>query len=459
MKKDTLIVEGLAGKKSLNGEVRINGAKNAALKVMAASVLFDGPMKLMNAPHTEDTNRVAELITILGGSVVIDKKEITIDASSIDSTDLDPDLARSMRSSVLLTGPMLGRYGKVKFPVPGGCVIGARPIDLFISAYEKLGAEVKLESSKGGDQYAITAKKLKGAEIFFNLQTVTGTETIMMAAVLAEGKTVLRNCAMEPEITSLAEFLNSCGAKIHGAGTTTITIGGLGSGGLLKAKHAYETIPDRVETGSFLLLGVLCADNLKITHCNPEHIEVLISHLRESGANIIVTKDTIELRDNAKLKNSSLKPFNIRTHEYPGFSTDLQAPMTVFLTQVGADEINPNSGARGESIVFETIYEGRFKYVSNLEKLGAQLTVMNPREILVKGGASLKAPEPGEELEAYDIRAGFATIMAALVAKGTSVIKNAYFIDRGYENIEGRLAALGADVRRVHADEQPEIVI
>lgn len=505
MKKDTFIVEGLAGKKALNGEVRINGAKNAALKVMAASVLFDGPIRLTNAPHTEDTSRMAELLTGLGAKVTFNGKgherEIIIDASDLTSTDLDPDLTKSMRSSVLLTGPILARYGKATFPLPGGCVIGPRPIDLFVTAYEKLGIHVKLEggnsdagkngknvkNASGDDErYVMKADKMKGAEIFWNIQSVTGTETLMMTATLTPGKTTLKNCAMEPEIASLADFLNAHGAKISGAGTTTIEIEGVkvlsskvkGNAQYetkdgAKVPATYVTMPDRVETGSFLLLGALCADNLKITHCDPSNLEVLINMLRESGVPIFTTKNTIEIRDNGKIKNNSFKPFNIRTHEYPGFSTDLQAPATVYLTQVSGEAINPNSSARGESIVFETIYEGRLKFVSNLEKLGAQITVMNPREILVKGNPNtagvgtvqsnsyFKAIDPkGEaapELDAFDIRAGFATVMATLLATGTSVISNVYFIDRGYENLEGRLSALGANVQRVHAEDSAAV--
>lgn len=337
-----------------------------------------------------------------------------------------------MRSSVVLTGPLLARFGKVSFPAPGGCVIGARPVDLFIEAYKKMGASVDLKN----DTYYISAKegKLESSEIFFNVQTVGGTETLMMAAVLAQGKTILKNCAMEPEIVSVAEYLNSCGANIKGAGTSTIEITG---GSLLESKgKAYVTLPDRIEAGSFLLLGALCADNLKIKNCNPLHLESTISLLKESGVPISVTENSIEIKDNAKIKNSDLKSFNIRTHEYPGFPTDLQAPMVTFLTQVS-----------GESMVFETIYEGRFKFTQNLTKLGAEITTMNPREILIHGNAILKSIE-NETLDAYDIRAGFATVMAALIAKGSSTINNIYYIDRGYESLETRLSAIGANITR-----------
>lgn len=432
MKKDSLIIEGLAGQKILNGEVSINGAKNAVLKAMAASVLFSDVVNLENVPQTEDVKKMIVLLEKLGAKVKHDGHSLSIDPTGIESSNLDQVLAQSMRASVVLTGPLLARFGNVNFPAPGGCVIGARPIDLFIDAYKKMGANVDL---KDETFYITTPKgKLSGTEIFFNLQTVGGTETLMMAAVLSEGKTVLKNCAMEPEIVSVAEYLNECGADIRGAGTPTITVSG---GNLLKTNgKKYITVPDRIEAGSFLLLGALCADNLKITNCIPEHIESTINLLRDSGLNVITTKTSVELKDNAKVKNSSLKSFNVRTHEYPGFPTDLQAPMVTFLTQVG-----------GESIVLETIYEGRFKFTQNLTKLGAEITTMNAREILIHGGKELKNNND-DALDSYDIRAGFATVMAALVAKGNSVINNVYYIDRGYENLEGRLNALGANVVR-----------
>jgi UDP-N-acetylglucosamine 1-carboxyvinyltransferase len=432
MKNDTFIIEGLGGKKTLNGEVSINGAKNAVLKAMAATVLFSDTVKLENVPDTEDVKKMNSILEKLGAKISHSDHTVTIDSTKLNASDIDIDLAQSMRASVVLTGPLLSRFGKVVFPVPGGCVIGARPIDLFIDAYKKMGAEVV----QSDDAYAITAKggKLKGAEIFFNIQTVGGTETLMMAGVLAEGRTVLKNCAMEPEIVSVAEYLNSCGAKIKGAGTPTIEI--IGGGLLESGGKSYITMPDRIETGSFLILGALCANNLKIKNCNPSHIESTIHLLKDAGVDMDIGKDYIEIRNNGAVPNSSFKNVNVRTHEYPGFPTDLQAPMVTFLTQT-----------TGESIVLETIYEGRFKFTDNLKKLGADITIMNPREILIRGNTELKSVT-GESLESYDLRAGFATVIAALLAKGTSVVNNVYYIDRGYENLEGRLSALGANIVR-----------
>ncbi len=441
MTKDKFVIKGLAGEKKLSGEVVINGAKNAVLKAMAAAILFKDKVHIKNVPDTEDVKKTIDLLTNAGAEVVRGKrKDLTIDARNISNTDIDSEIARSMRASIMMTGPMLARYGQVTIPDPGGCVLGNRPIDLFIEAYKKMGAKFEVK----GDRNVITATggKLRGAEIIFNRQTVGGTETLMMAATLAKGKTVLKNCAMEPEIVSLAQYLNACGAKIKGAGTTTIEITG---GNLLRAAgKPYITIPDRVETGSFLLLGALCADNLTIKDCNPAHLEVVISMLQDSGVPVTFSKDTIWIKNNGGIANSSFKSFNVVTHEYPGFPTDLQAQVVAFLTQT--------CGGTGESTIFETIFDARFKYTQDLIKMGANITIMNPREILVKGVAGLTAHQ-AEELQAYDIRAGFATVMAALIAKGNSVINNVYYIDRGYENLEGRLQALGATIERVKSED------
>lgn len=443
MHTDRFIVEGLAGKKVLKGRVQINGAKNAVLKAMAASVLFADEMVIANAPDTEDVKKLAHLLRLAGAEVVVDtaKKEIRINASTITSTDLDHETTRAMRGSVMLTGPLLARFGKVSFHVPGGCVIGARPIDLYVDAYKKLSAKVTVQ----GDHYSIEApSKLVGAEIFFALQTVGGTETMMMAAILAKGTTVLKNCAMEPEIVSLAEFLVQCGAQISGIGSPTMTIVG---GGLLRAAgKKYHTIPDRIEAGSFLLLGALCADDLLIEHCNPLHLESVTSALQNAGIALAIGKDSIHIKGNANTNWSDVSSFSVRTHEYPGFPTDLQPQMVAFLTHTS-----------GEGIMFETIFEGRFKYVQDLVRMGAEITEMNPREVLVRGFGdcevsggkkTLIALSADEPLQAHDIRAGFAVVMAALAAKGTSVIQNTYYIDRGYEKLEERLAALGATIRR-----------
>ncbi len=358
-------------------------------------------------------------------------------------------LAAGMRASVVLTGPLLARFGKVTFPAPGGCVIGARPIDLFIEGYKKMGAMVTL---KDGLYHISAPNGLSGMDNFFHIVSVGGTETLMMAAILAKGKTILSNCAKEPEIVNVAEWLVSCGAKIKGAGTSTIEIVGNGrnmhqtdnfnnNDKLLDPIGHFVTIPDRIETGSFLLLGALCASDLTIDDCEPKHIESLLHLLDDSGVPVVVKKSRkaggkssiiIKADDNS---SHICKAFDIQTKEYPGFPTDLQAPAVTFLTQ-----------ATGESHILETIFEGRFKYVEDLCALGADITVLNPHEIKIKGPTSLVGPT---DLYAHDIRAGFAIVMAALVAKGQFMVHNAHLIDRGYEDIEKRLCALGADVKRV----------
>ncbi len=437
MSNDYFLVKGLNKERKLSGKIRINGAKNAVLKVISSSVLFKGDLHISNVPETDDVRKLLEILENLGATFsweLGDKNNLVINTDGINKVEFPRDLSQSMRSSVVLTGPMLARFGKVIFPSPGGCVIGSRPIDLFLNAYERMGASVEYTK----EAFVITApneKKLIGNDIFFNLQTVTGTETIMMAAVLAKGKTILKNCAMEPETVSLGEFLVSCGADIKGLGTTTIEING---GGLLKPSKEYVTIPDRIEAGSFLLLGSLLAKKMTIEDCEPRHLESLTNLLFASGVSMEIGKDYITV--NGDKCSKELKSFNFRTHEYPGFPTDLQAPAVTYLTAVS-----------GDSIVFETIYESRLKYVEDLIKLGADITVMNPREIMVHGGNPLKAVKD-DELRSHDLRAGFAVVFAALLAEGDSKITGIKFIDRGYERLEERLNVLGADIMRVKSE-------
>ncbi len=426
---DSFKVMGLGGKKTLAGEIAVGGGKNAVLPAMAASILFDDELRLENVPEIEDVERMRELLIALGVLVQSDAPHTYgMRAKSLQGV-LDPMIAEKMRASIILTGPLLARLGTVTFPHPGGCVLGSRPIDLFLEGFQRMGVTVVEEN----DRYTLTTSggKLKGVEFFFPLVSVTGTETLMMAAILAKGVTTLRNAAMEPEIGYLAEFLNTCGARIEGAGTPTINIHG---GGLLHARgKVYKTMPDRIEAGSFLILGALAAKNLDIVNCNPEHIAILIDMLGRSGVPITVGKDRVSIRDNGDISNRKFKAMNIRTHEYPGFATDLQAPMTVYLTQV-----------TGEAVVFETIFDGRLNYSVDLIKMGADITVFDQHRIRVKGPKLLS----GRELEGPDLRAGLAYCIAAIVAKGKSVINNVYHIDRGYERIERRLRDIGVTIER-----------
>ncbi|MBI3632918.1 MAG: UDP-N-acetylglucosamine 1-carboxyvinyltransferase [Candidatus Vogelbacteria bacterium] len=342
------------------------------------------------------------------------------------STDLPKEISKKFRASIVLTGPILARFGKVSFPHPGGCVIGSRPIDVFLTGFEKLGAKVS-ETEEG---YSLVAQsgKLKGNKIFLRVPSVTGAQTLMMAAVLAKGKTIIKNAPLEPETKSFADFLNLCGAKIKGAGTSTIEI--VGTGPLSAKGQAYVTPSDRIEAGSFLVLGAVAGNDLEIKNCNPEDFEALIETLKHCGVEMDVAKNKITVSS----KNlPDYKTADIKTHEYPGFPTDLQAPMVVFLTQ-----------AVGEALVFETIFEGRLNFVDELIRMGADIRLWDPHRATVKGPSLLC----GREVESPDIRAGLAFIIASIIANGQSIIHNVHYIDRGYENIEERLRSIGVDIVR-----------
>ena len=428
--KGSFFIRGLAGERKLEGEIAVNSAKNAVVKAMAASILFDDRVRLEKVPDIEDVHRMIELLEHIGANIEKpDSRTYHILVDSTINTKLDTKISEKLRTSIVLTGPLLARYGEVSFPHPGGCVIGARPIDFFLDGFEKMGATITHKDSYY--QIKTKRKKLQGAEIFFPSQTHTGTETLLMAAVLAEGTTVLKNCAMEPEITDLADFLNKNGARITGAGTPTIEIKG---GKLLQSNgNSHRVLPDRIETGSFLILGALCARELVISECNPKHVEILIEILRKSGVSIDTEKSKIILRNNKGTPKGLFQAVNIKTHEYPGLATDLQAPMVVFLTQ-----------ARGESVVFETIFEGRLNYTDDLVRMGADIVMWDSHRVRIKGPTMLT----GRALGSPDLRAGLAFIIAASVAKGNSLIDNIYYIDRGYEKIEERFKALGLDIER-----------
>ncbi|MDP3726214.1 MAG: UDP-N-acetylglucosamine 1-carboxyvinyltransferase [bacterium] len=429
--KGKFIIEGVGGKRTLFGSIPVLGAKNAALKMLAASILFTDEIQLENIPDIEDVKRMNDILSHLGAHIsqkTNDHSKYYISIPNTFSTDLPIELANKLRASIVLSGPLLARFGRVSFPHPGGCVIGERPIDFFIEGFEAMGARM----ARDGEIYMLTvpSKKLQGATIFFKKPSVTATETLMMAGVLASGKTILKNAAREPEIPILADFLNKCGARIKGAGESVIEIMG---GGLLHSKGTvYQTPPDRIETGSFLILGALAGKDFTITHCDPSHIEMLINMLRGVGVNMEITKNSITVNKNASPKEFS--SLNIETREYPGFPTDLQAPMTVFLTQTS-----------GQSLVFETIFEGRLAYVEELSRMGADIQVCDPHRVIVQGPTPLK----GREMESPDLRAGLAFIIAAIVGNGTSVIHNIYNIDRGYERIEERLRGVRVDIKRI----------
>ena len=411
--------------------IEVVGAKNAALKAIAAGVLYKTPLRLSNMPMIEDVTHMLDIVRSMGGSASVssDGHDVSIDTRTLTQGTIPGDIAKRIRASVVLTGPLLARFGRVQFPHPGGDVIGKRPIDLFIEGFEKMGATAT--RTKSG-LYDIIAPKegLHGAEIFFRVASVTGTEALLMAAVLARGTTVIKNAALEPEIVWLAEMLTASGAKITGAGTPTITIKG---GGLLMQKNkTFRVIPDRIEAGSFLVLGALAAKKLTLRGVIPEHLESLSAALQYAGVPITSTKDTITVE--APKTRKPFRAFNLRTHEYPGFPSDLQSPTMVFLTQT-----------EGESLVFETIFEGRLGYTESLNRMGANITMMDSHRVLVKGPTRLA----GKHLESPDIRAGLAFVIAAAIADGVSHIYSIYHIDRGYERLEERLMAIGLDITRI----------
>lgn len=421
MRREKFIIK---GGKPLKGTIEVKGAKNAALKVFAASLLSDKKWVIENAPSIEDISRMAELVSDLGVDIFHNSQgNYEIQAKNLKKVKLRQDLSQQLRASIVLAGPILAREGEVSFSYPGGCVVGRRPIDIFLAGFEALGA--KVTQTKSLFHLVTRGRTLQGNKFVFPRISVTATECLMLAAVLAKGKTILKNTASEPEIPALAEFLNKCGAKIKGAGTHTIEIEGVKklSGG------NYKVIPDRIEAGTFAILGAATNSNIKITKCNPGHLEALWVALRKAGVNFELEKDSVIIKP-----TKHLGPTNIVTHEYPGFATDIQASFTVLMTQV-----------RGQSLIHETIYEGRLFYTQSLNQMGANIVMCDPHRIIVNGPSSLY----GCRIVSPDIRAGIALLIAALVAQGRTTIENIYQIDRGYERIEERLAKLGADIKRV----------
>lgn len=415
----------ISGGKSLAGEIEVSGAKNAALKIFPAALLTGGVIRVSNMPELEDCRRAGEMLETLGGSVVKSGNGVyNLEAKNFSCSDLPAGLMNKFRASVMFVGPALARCGEVKFPHPGGCVIGAgtRPIDVFLSGFEKMGAKIQ----ESGDHYRLTAKKLKGAGIFFSKISVTGTESLMMTAVLAEGETVLKNCAMEPEVVALADYLNGSGAKISGAGTPTIVVKGVKK---LKG-GSYDIIPDRIEAGTFAMMGAVSRSEILIKNCRPGHLESLWNLFDKIGVNYVLYKNSILIRPTKKLLAC-----DAITHEYPGFATDLQPPYVVLTTQ-----------AKGVSLVHETIYDRRLLFTDMLAQMGANIVMADPHRVIISGPVRLR----GKKLTSPDLRAGIALVMAALVAEGETEIDNIYQIDRGYEKLDERLRSIGADIKRTN---------
>lgn len=410
------------GGKPLSGTIAVSGAKNSALKGLASTLLLDGKSTLTRVPNIEDINRLVEIIKDLGVSISGEGGTYTVDPGPLNKSALHPQLHQKIRASIMLAGPILHRLGEVDFPMPGGCVLGKRPIDFFLDGFEAFGVEIENRD----DGYKLIGKNLHAAKIVFPRISVMGTEAMMMFAAKIPGTTTIVNAAMEPEIPHLAAFLNSCGAKISGAGTPTITIEGVEklSGG------TFETLPDRIEAGTFAILAAASNSHITVTDIEPKHLEVLWVLFKKAGVHFTLTENSVEIMPGGTLKAI---PKDLITHEYPGFPTDIQAPMTVLMTQ-----------AEGNSLVHETIYEGRLFYVDALNSMGANILMCDPHRVLVSGPSKLT----GKKIASPDIRAGIALVIAGLIANGTTEIDNIYQIDRGYENIEERLRSLGADIKR-----------
>ena len=407
------------GGKPLHGNVTISGAKNAALPVLTAALLTEETCTFSNIPDLVDIKTTYKLLRNMGVEIE-GNGTIQISAEKITNSEAPYDLVKTMRASILVLGPLVARMGKARVSLPGGCAIGARPVNLHIKALQDMGASVELH----GGYIEAKADRLKGADIYFDLPTVTGTENIMMAAVLADGTTVLNNAAREPEIVNLAEVLRGMGAKISGAGTDVITITGVTS---LKAAEA-SIIPDRIEAGTFMIAAGITNGEIKILGCNPQHLEALINKLRDTGMTITVIDGGLKVSAGSKIQS-----VDVKTIPYPGFPTDLQAQIMAYMA-IGS----------GLSVITETVFENRFMHVSELIRMGADITIQGGSAI-VRGVPALY----GAQIMATDLRASASLILAALVAEGTTEISRIYHIDRGYESIEKKFSALGADIKRV----------
>jgi UDP-N-acetylglucosamine 1-carboxyvinyltransferase len=411
----------ITGGARLSGQVRISGAKNSALPAMAACLLTADELLLDNLPMVNDILTTRRLLKELGAEVEFSGgSSASLKANSIGSHEAPYELVKTMRASVLVLGPLLARTGKARVSLPGGCAIGARPIDLHIRGFEKLGATVTTEYG----YVEATAKKLKGANIVFEKITVTGTENLMMAAALAEGQTTLMNAAREPEIVDLAELLNKMGAKISGAGTPLITIEGVPA--LHGASHSI--IPDRIETGTFLAAGAMTDSDLELTACNPDQLTGVVEKMRAAGANIESGSGVMRVRGGRWLRST-----DVSTHEYPGFATDMQAQYMSMMTQ-----------AAGIALITENIFENRFMHASELVRMGANIRIDGSRAV-VAGKSRLT----GAKVIASDLRASASLVLAGLIAEGETIIDRIYHLDRGYEKIEEKLRSVGAKIERL----------
>lgn len=411
----------ISGGVPLHGAVRISGAKNSALPILASTILGGEQCVITNVPRVVDVITMGKLLGILGAKVQYENNRAVIKADVINSTQAPYELVKTMRASVLVLGPLVARWGEATVSLPGGCAIGSRPVNLHLAGLAKLGAEVSIDHG----YIKAKAKRLTGARIYCDTPTVTGTENLMMAASLAQGTTVIENAAKEPEIVDLADFLTKRGARIAGAGTDIITIEGVRE--LRGSDH--EVIPDRIEAGTYLVAGAITKGAVSVERCRPDHLDPVITKLQEAGAEIRVEKERVSLDATRK---GRLKGVDVRTLPYPGFPTDMQAQMAALM-----------SVAEGTSVVTETVFESRFMHVEELRRMGADIRVEGNRLVIAGGDRLTGAP-----VMASDLRASAGLILAGLAAEGTTEVLRVYHLDRGYERIEEKLRALGAVIER-----------
>jgi UDP-N-acetylglucosamine 1-carboxyvinyltransferase len=410
------------GSVPLQGELRTSGAKNAVLPILAATLLADGPVVISNVPHLQDVTTTMELLGRMGVNLVVDERmNIEVNPNTIHHFGAPYELVKTMRASILVLGPLLARFGRAEVSLPGGCAIGSRPVNLHIKGLTDMGAEIWMEN---GYIHA-RAKRLRGTRLVMDLVTVTGTENLMMAATLAKGTTIIENAAREPEVVDLAECLNAMGACIGGAGTDTLVIDGVDS---LQGAH-YRVLPDRIETGTYLVAAAITGGRIKIKDTRPDILEAILLKLEDAGARINTGPDWVEL----DMEGHRPKALHVRTAPYPAFPTDMQAQFVAL-----------NAVAEGTGTVTETVFENRFMHVQELQRMGAQ--------IQLEGNTAISIGVPGltgAPIMATDLRASASLILAALVAGGETVVDRIYHIDRGYECIEEKLSQLGARIRRV----------
>jgi UDP-N-acetylglucosamine 1-carboxyvinyltransferase len=416
---DKLIIKGGA---RLDGEIRMSGAKNAVLPIMAATLLADSPLVIRNVPHLHDVTTTMELLGRMGVHLMLNENmDIEVDVRPIKSLYAPYELVRTMRSSILVLGPMLSRFGRADVSLPGGCAIGSRPVNLHIKGLQAMGASIVVENG----YIKARVKRLHGARLVMDIVTVTGTENLMMAAALADGVTLIENAAREPEVIDLANCLNKMGARVSGAGTDTIRIEGV------DALHGteYSVLPDRIETGSYLVAAAMTGGHVKLKDTCPAIMDAVLQTLREAGAEVSVGEDWIELDMHGKRPQA----VNVHTAPYPAFPTDMQAQFTAL-----------NAVAEGTGTITETVFENRFMHVQEMQRMGAK--------IQLEGNTAICTGVPqltGAPVMATDLRASASLVLAGLVAKGETIVDRIYHIDRGYERIEEKLAQLGADIRRV----------